>query len=269
MQLRLNALRACGRKSVTTQSSSSERSNLSFKIQCNAGDSKRIFSQDCNQDYQLQKLPNLQKYHNYTWKLLGASKNTQHSNELLAVTCDSIKGEVTLTKADGSLLTTIYIRHQSFFTVVKFKWQNSSYRWIMSRHAASRSMSNVLRPDKTSAVSHLHVTVTLEGGSNIIPTILSCFESELLMLKGISIVICTQCYKIRLFDRFQRPNQRTKIAPSVLQASPPSLQLSSVRTSSLCKHITSQYTLEPDVHSGEVLVGQQVLQVDDVMDDCG
>ncbi len=60
---------------------------------------------------------------------MGASEDAQHSNELLALTCDSIKGEVTLTKADGSLLTTIYIGHQSFFTVVKFKWQNSSYRW--------------------------------------------------------------------------------------------------------------------------------------------
>ena len=60
---------------------------------------------------------------------MGASEDAQHSNELLAVACDSIKGEVTLTKADGSLLTTIYIRHHSLFTVVKFKWQNSSYRW--------------------------------------------------------------------------------------------------------------------------------------------
>jgi hypothetical protein len=76
-----------------------------------------------------QKVPTLQKYHDYTWKLLSASEDAQHSNELLAVTCDSIKGEVTLTKADGLLLTIIYIRHQSFFTVVKFKWQNSSYRW--------------------------------------------------------------------------------------------------------------------------------------------
>jgi len=60
---------------------------------------------------------------------LGTSEDAQHSNELLAVTCDSIKGEVTLKKADSSPLTTVYIRNQSYFTVVKFKWQNSSYRW--------------------------------------------------------------------------------------------------------------------------------------------
>lgn len=140
MQLRLNPLRAFGRNSVTNQSACPERSSLSFKIKFNAEDCKHIFSQDCNQDYQLQKVPTLERYHDYTWKLLGASEDAQHSNELLAVACDSIKGEVTLTKADGSLLTTIYIRHHSLFTVVKFKWQNSSYRWTMSRHAASRSM---------------------------------------------------------------------------------------------------------------------------------
>ncbi|DBB16100.1 hypothetical protein WJX82_006424 [Trebouxia sp. C0006] len=140
MQLRLNPLRACGRKSGTNQYAPSEGSSLSFKIKLSAEDCKHIYSQDCKQGYQLQKVPTLQKYHDYTWKLLGASQDARHSIELLAVTCDSIKGEVTLTKADGSLLTTVCIRHQSFFTVVKFKWQNSSYRWTMSRHAASRSM---------------------------------------------------------------------------------------------------------------------------------
>lgn len=68
----------------------------------------------------------MRKCDDYQWQLLDAS---QDSSGLLAVSCDIIKGLVTLTREDGSLLTALNIRNHSFFTVVKFKWQNKSYRY--------------------------------------------------------------------------------------------------------------------------------------------
>ncbi len=73
----------------------------------------------------------MRKCDDYQWQLLDAS---QDSSRLLAVSCDimimtSSSGLVTLTREDGSLLTALNIRNHSFFTVVKFKWQNKSYRY--------------------------------------------------------------------------------------------------------------------------------------------